>query len=185
MRHHLSGIAGKIQEQVEFLGRQVNEFSKHSYRMSRSIYYEIAGLDGVGGSFRSSPKMGPDWIRTSDIAVIDEDAFLFHRGRADGAIMRGGFKMLPETIEHALLLHPAISAAGVVGLPDKRLGQVPAAAIQLKQGAEPPTEAALESHLRGHVYATHIPVAWRFVPELPRTVSLKIDRLALRQLFET
>ena len=132
-----------------------------------------------------SPKMGPDWIRTSDIAVIDEDAFLFHRGRADGAIMRGGFKMLPETIEHALLLHPAISAAGVVGLPDKRLGQVPAAAIQLKQGAEPPTEAALESHLRGHVYATHIPVAWRFVPELPRTVSLKIDRLALRQLFET
>ena len=46
-----------------------------------------------------SPRIGPDWIRTSDIAVIDEDGFLFHRGRADGAIIRGGFKLLPETIE--------------------------------------------------------------------------------------
>ena len=88
-------------------------------------------------------------------------------------------------VETQVTITPGLPAFAVVGLPDKRLGQVPAAAIQLKQGAEPPTEAALESHLRGHVYATHIPVAWRFVPELPRTVSLKIDRLALRQLFET
>jgi len=131
-----------------------------------------------------SPRIGTDWIRTSDIAVIDSDGFLFHRGRADGVIMRGGFKLLPETIERALLLHPAVAAAGVVGLPDKRLGQVPAAAIQLRPGTEPPTETALATHLRDHVYATHIPVAWRFVPKLPRTVSLKIDRLALRQLFE-
>ena len=46
--------------------------------------------------------MGPDWIRTSDIVVLDEDGFLFHRGRADGAIVRGGFKLLPDTIERAL-----------------------------------------------------------------------------------
>lgn len=46
-----------------------------------------------------SPRIGPDWIRTSDIGLIDADGFLFHRGRADGAIMRGGFKLLPETID--------------------------------------------------------------------------------------
>jgi long-chain acyl-CoA synthetase len=130
------------------------------------------------------PRMGPEWIRTSDIAVIDEDGFLFHRGRADGAIMRGGFKLLPETIERALLLHDAISAVAVLGLPDQRLGQVPAAAIQLKPGVDRPEVADLEAHLRRHVYATHIPVAWRIVEELPRTPSLKIDRPAVRRLFE-
>jgi long-chain acyl-CoA synthetase len=130
-----------------------------------------------------SPRIGPEWIRTSDIAMIDADGFLFHRGRADGAIMRGGFKLLPETIERALLLHDAISAAAVVGLQDQRLGQVPAAAVQLKPGAKPPDIAELEAHLRQHVYATHIPVAWRIVDELPRTASLKIDRPGLYQLF--
>jgi long-chain acyl-CoA synthetase len=130
------------------------------------------------------PRMGPQWIRTSDIAVIDEDGFMYHRGRADGAIMRGGFKILPETIERALLLHDAISAVAVLGLTDPRLGQVPAAAVQLKPGAERPGVAALEAHLRRHVYATHIPAAWRIVEELPRTPSLKIDRPAVRRLFE-
>jgi acyl-coenzyme A synthetase/AMP-(fatty) acid ligase len=131
-----------------------------------------------------SPRIGPDWIRTSDLAMIDEDGFLFHRGRADGAIMRGGFKVLPETIERALMLHPAVSAAAVTGLADKRLGQIPAAAIQLKPGVEPPTSAQLEEHLRSHVLATHIPVVWRFVEDLPRTPSLKVDRPALKRLFE-
>ena len=130
-------------------------------------------------------RIGPDWIRTSDIALIDEDGFLFHRGRADGAIMRGGFKLLPETIERALLRHSAVSAAAVVGVPDSRLGQVPAAAIQLKPGVAPPSVADLEAHLRAHVLATHIPVAWRFVQELPKNPSMKTDRPAVRRLFET
>jgi len=131
-----------------------------------------------------SPRIGPDWIRTSDIAVIDEDGFLFHRGRADGAIMRGGFKILPETIERALLLHPAVSAVGVVGVADKRLSQVPGAAVQIKPGVEQPSIAELEAHLRGNVLATHIPVHWRFVDALPKTPSFKVDRPAVRRLFE-
>jgi long-chain acyl-CoA synthetase len=130
-----------------------------------------------------APRIGPDWIRTSDLALIDADGFLFHRGRADGAIMRGGFKLLPETIERALLLHPAVSCAAVVGVPDARLGQVPAAAVQIEPGAQQPTIDELERHLRDHVYATHIPVAWRFVDDLPRTASFKVDGAAVRGLF--
>jgi long-chain acyl-CoA synthetase len=98
--------------------------------------------------------------------------------------MRGGFKLLPETIERALMLYDSVAAAGVLGLHDQRLGQVPAAAIQLKPGVERPDITELEQHLRGHVYATHIPVTWRFVDELPRTPSLKVDRRALQALFE-
>jgi acyl-coenzyme A synthetase/AMP-(fatty) acid ligase len=99
--------------------------------------------------------------------------------------MRGGFKLLPETIERALMLHESVAGAGVLGVHDARLGEVPAAAIQLKPDARPPAIAELETHLRGHVYATHIPVTWRFVGELPRTPSLKVDRRALRALFES
>jgi long-chain acyl-CoA synthetase len=142
-----------------------------------------AGKEGVLEVI--SPRIGPEWIRTSDIALIDEDGFLFHRGRADGAIMRGGFKLLPETIERALLLHPAVSAAAVVGIPDQRLGQVPAAAVQLKPGAAQPSVDALEAHLRAHLLATHIPTVWRFVDELPRTPSLKVHRPGVHALFET
>lgn len=130
-----------------------------------------------------APRVGPDWIRTSDLAMIDQDGFLFHRGRADGAIMRGGFKLLPETIERALLQHRAVSAACVVGLPEPRLGQVPVAAVQLKLGVQAPSARELEQHLREHVYATHIPVAWRFVDDLPRTASFKVDTAAVRGLF--
>lgn len=131
-----------------------------------------------------SPRIGPEWIRTTDIAVIDEDGFLFHRGRADGAILRGGFKLLPATIEHALLQHPAVSAAAVVGIPDRRLGQVPAVAIELKPGVEPPPIADIEAELRARVPATHIPTAWRLLAALPRTPSMKVDMPAVRRMFE-
>jgi long-chain acyl-CoA synthetase len=131
-----------------------------------------------------SPRIGPNWIRTTDIAVIDADGFMFHRGRADGAIMRGGFKIVPETIERALLLHPSIAVAAVVGHHDPRLGQVPAAVVQAKAGMTIPAVPELEAHLRQHLFSTHIPVLWKVVSEMPRTPSMKIDRPAVIRLFE-
>lgn len=132
-----------------------------------------------------SPRIGPDWIKTSDLAVLDADGFLFLKGRADGAIMRGGFKVLPESIEAALQSHPAIAESAVVGIADARLGQVPAAAIRLKSGTDEPPVAELEAHLRRLLLATHMPVRWLFCAEIPRNPSLKVDRMALRRLFET
>lgn len=129
-------------------------------------------------------RLGPEWIRTADLAVMDDDGFLFHRGRADGAIMRGGFKVLPETIVTALLQHEAVAAAAVVGIPDRRLGQVPGAVIELRPAAGETEVADLERHLRDLVLSTHVPAAWRFVDELPKNPSFKIDRGALRRLFE-
>jgi long-chain acyl-CoA synthetase len=129
-----------------------------------------------------APRIGPQWLRTADLGSVDSDGFVWLAGRADGAIMRGGFKVLPETIERALVTHDAVSDAGVTGVADKRLGQVPGAAIVLKPGAST-DPAALEAHLRLHVMATHIPVHWRFVDTLPKNASAKIDRLELKALF--
>jgi acyl-coenzyme A synthetase/AMP-(fatty) acid ligase len=141
-----------------------------------------AGEEGLLAVY--SAAIGPDWIRTSDLAILDEDGFLFVRGRADGAINRGGFKLLPETIEKALLQHDAVANAAVVGIGDKRLGQVPAAAIEVKRGMRRPTVAELEKHLRQHLLATHIPVRWQFVDAFANTPSMKIDRGAVARLFQ-
>ncbi|WP_093400400.1 class I adenylate-forming enzyme family protein [Sphingomonas sp. OK281] len=144
---------------------------------------EILG-PGVEGILEVvSPRMGPDWIRTSDIAVVDADEFLFHRGRADGAIMRGGFKILPETIEAVLLRHPSVSTAAVVGVPDPRVTEVPGAVIAVKPGSSAPSIAALEAYIRQYLPATHCPVHWRFVDALPKNPSFKIDRPALKRMF--
>jgi acyl-coenzyme A synthetase/AMP-(fatty) acid ligase len=131
-----------------------------------------------------SPRLGDYWVRTSDMALIDADGFLFINGRADGAINRGGFKVLPDSIERALKLHPAISAAGVTAIADRRLGQVPAVAIQFKPGLPSPSISELKAHLREHVVATHIPVEWKVVESLPYTPAMKIDRVSLRRMFE-
>ena len=130
-----------------------------------------------------APRLGPEWIRTTDFAAIDADGFIFHRGRTDGAITRGGFKIIPEAVAEKIALHPAVAAAAVVGLPDARLGEVPVAAIELRNGAARPSFAELDAHARKHLYATHIPVAYRFVDELPRTVSLKVSLPAVKALF--
>lgn len=122
------------------------------------------------------------WTRTSDIARIDEDGFVFILGRADGAIMRGGFKVLPETVEAALIQHPDIEDAAVVGVDDSRLGQVPAALIVMKSGRAQLSEEALEQHVRRHVPATHVPALWSFAETMPRTPSLKISRSAVKDL---
>lgn len=130
------------------------------------------------------PRMGNQWVRTSDIAMIDADGFLYHRGRADGAIMRGGFKIVPEVIERQLRLHPDIADVAVVGRKDHRLGEVPVAAIVLKTGASPIAPDDLAAFIRHHLPATHVPVDWRYFDELPRNASFKRDRLALIALMQ-
>jgi long-chain acyl-CoA synthetase len=130
-----------------------------------------------------APRLGREWVRTTDLAMTDLDGLLFHRGRADGVITRGGFKIIPEAVAEKMTLHPAVAAAAVVGLPDARLGEVPVAAIELRAGAAVPSAAELEAHARRHMYATHVPVAFRVVDELPRTPSLKVSLPAVRALF--
>jgi long-chain acyl-CoA synthetase len=132
-----------------------------------------------------SPSLGDGhWLRTSDLAMIDQDGFLYLRGRADGAITRGGFSILPEVIEQVIARHPQVAAAAVVGLSHRRLGEVPVAAVQPRDPEDPPDLAELERHVRDHVFATHIPTQFRIVQELPLNPSLKVDLARVRALFD-
>lgn len=123
-----------------------------------------------------------EWTRTTDLGEIDEDGFLFIRGRADDAIIRGGFKILPREVVDLLKEHPAVKDASVVGLPDARLGQVPVAAVELKPGevAEP---SEIMAYARNGLTRYQVPVELKIVAELPRTPSLKVSQPEVRKLF--
>ena len=126
---------------------------------------------------------GQDWVRTTDLARLDDDGFLFILGRADAVIIRGGFKIAPEAVEAALKSHPAVREACVVGIADKRLGEVPVAAVQLHAGERWPEEGAFSTFLRQKLKPYEIPVAFRQIDDMPRTPSMKISQPAVRALF--
>jgi acyl-CoA synthetase (AMP-forming)/AMP-acid ligase II len=127
--------------------------------------------------------ISPDWIRTTDIASIDADGFVTLHGRADGAINRGGFKILPETVRRVLISHPAVRDACVVGVPDKRLGQLPFAAIEAMPGMPAPLVDELKELVRQSLPVYNVPVAFAVVDELPRNPALKVSLPAVVALY--
>lgn len=129
--------------------------------------------------------IGPDWIRTTDIASVDADGFVTLHGRADGAINRGGFKVLPETVRRVLISHPAVRDACVVGVHDARLGEVPVAAIEVSPGLPVPSDDELADLVRGSLPVYNVPVAFAVVDELPRNPALKVSLPAVAALFES
>ncbi len=125
-----------------------------------------------------------DWVRTTDRARIDADEFLWIDGRADGAINRGGFKIDPASVARALEKHPAVREAAVVGLPDARLGEIPVAAVELRDGAAAPAEEELKRVAREQLPPYYVPVRVRVLAALPRTPSMKVSQPALRALLQ-
>jgi len=129
-------------------------------------------------------QLGPtgDWMRTTDMARIDADGFLWILGRADQAIIRGGFKVMPDDVRGALESHPAVQGAAVVGRPDQRLGETPVAMVELRATVE---ADALLDHLRMRLASYEIPTDIAIVDQIPRTPSGKADLTAVRGHFDT
>jgi acyl-CoA synthetase (AMP-forming)/AMP-acid ligase II len=128
-------------------------------------------------------QLGTDtpWIRTTDLARIDEDGFLFIVGRSDQAIIRGGFKVHPDDVRAALERHPRVRGAAVVGAEDPRLGAVPVAVVELRAG--PPLEPAeLLAFVSGNLARYELPTRILVVEALPRTPSAKVDLAAVREM---
>ena len=121
------------------------------------------------------PMLGDEFIKTTDLGMIDEDGFLFHRGRVDGVILRGGFKIMPGVIEGVINKLPGVAVCSVVGAPDRRLGEVPVAVIEMQPGTVPLSAEQVEAEIRARLPKTNVPVAYLFPETLPRTPSLKVD----------
>ena len=120
------------------------------------------------------------WIRTTDLARIDADGFLWILGRADQAIIRGGFKVMPDDVRAALESHPAIKGAAVVGHPDRRLGETPVAMVELRDRV---SAEELVEFLRTRLARYEIPTDIAIVETIPRTPSGKADLVQVRRHF--
>jgi len=119
------------------------------------------------------------WLRTGDLAHVDEDGYYWFVGRKKEIIIRGGSNVSPLEVEEALYHHPAVREAGVVGAPDAVLGEVVTAFIALKAAA---TEDDLRQFLAPRIAAYKIPERIYFVPDLPKGLTGKVQRKALKDL---
>ncbi|MGW6117895.1 class I adenylate-forming enzyme family protein [Nocardia sp. NPDC055165] len=127
---------------------------------------------------------GADWVRTTDMARIDTDGFLWILGRADQAIIRGGFKIMPDDVRTAIEGHPAVRGAAVVSRPDERLGETPVAMVELR--AERSTDVdELVAYLSARLARYEIPTDIAIVEAIPRTPSGKADLSAVRHHFDS
>lgn len=123
------------------------------------------------------------WVRTGDLARLDEEGFCYIVDRAKDMIIRGGENIYSSEVENVLYAHPAVTDCALIGLPHRTLGEEPVAVVHLAPGAEA-SEAELQAWVRERLAAFKTPVAIRFVPEtLPRNANGKILKKDLQSLF--
>jgi acetyl-CoA synthetase len=122
------------------------------------------------------------WYFTGDLAKRDADGYFWFVGRADDVIKSAGHLIGPFEVESALMEHPAVAQAGVIGKPDPTLGEMVKAFVELKPGHAPSEELRLQilGHARKRLGAAVAPKEIAFAATLPRTRSGKIMRRLLK-----
>lgn len=121
------------------------------------------------------------WLRTGDLGYRDADGYFYINGRAKELIIKGGENIAPREIDEALLRHPDVLDAAAVGVPDPAYGQEIVAFVvpRLSDGRPAPDPAALREHCVRELGRYKTPKEFRFVDELPRGPSGKVQRLKL------
>lgn len=141
----------------------------------------LRGIWGNEEKFREYFRI-PGWYVTGDTAYMDEDGYFWFVGRADDVINTSGHRVGPFEVESALLEHPAVAEAGVIGKPDVERGEIIKAFIVLREGYTPSEELKeeiklfIKERLAAHAYPREI----EFRDTLPKTRSGKIMRRVLK-----
>jgi acyl-CoA synthetase (AMP-forming)/AMP-acid ligase II len=144
---------------------------------------QLRGANLMRGYFNDEEKTrdaitSDGWLRTGDLGYRDDDGFYFITGRIKELIIKGGENIAPREIDEVLLAHPAVLEAAAVGVADKDYGQEILAAIVLKPGARV-SEDELRAHCLQQLGKYKTPKVFRFVAELPKGASGKVQRLKL------
>ena len=135
-------------------------------------------------------KYSGDWLRTGDLAQIDEDGYLWYRGRSDDMFKAAGYRIGPSEIENCLVKHPAVANAAVVAKPDTERGNVIKAFIVLVEGTrrgeseDTKLIETLQQHVRGLLAPYEYPKEIEFIDALPMTTTGKVQRRILRLMEE-
>ena len=123
------------------------------------------------------------WFHTGDLGHMDAGGFFYLTGRASDMYISGGSNVYPREIEEALLLHPAVAEACVVGVPHEKWGESGVAVLVLAPGASA-TPAELLSYLDGRLAKYKWPTAFAFWPELPKSGYGKVAKRDVRQTLQ-
>lgn len=154
------------------------------------IYFE---RDRVPFQYHNDPEktraachpIHPTWTAVGDMGYVDGDGYLYLTDRKTFMIISGGVNIYPQAIEDALVTHPKVQDAGVIGVPDAEMGESVKAIIEPAPGIAPTAELAEElvAYLRGKVARYMIPRSVAFIDTMPRLPTGKLYKQALRDKF--
>ncbi|MFT3968188.1 MAG: AMP-binding protein, partial [Sphingobium sp.] len=160
------------------------------------IYFEVPAdrafsyLNDGDRTARARHPTQPHWYSVGDIGRMDAEGYLFLTDRRDFMIISGGVNIYPQAVEDALIVHPRVLDAAVIGVPDADYGESVKALIQPKDWADAddtPAREALASELaawcRARISPVSCPRIFEFVAELPRLASGKLAKHELRRLY--
>jgi long-chain acyl-CoA synthetase len=143
----------------------------------------VCGANVMKGYWGALPL--PDgWFATGDVGRLDADGYLTIVDRIKDLILRGGFNVYPRDVEDALMTHPAVTMAAVVGRPDDRLGEEVVAYVSVASDAIV-TPDDLIAYARGRLGAHKYPREVHVIDAVPLTSVGKLDRKKLRALHRT
>jgi O-succinylbenzoic acid--CoA ligase len=139
----------------------------------------VRGPSVSPGYLHRAPLTPGAWLRTGDVGYLDAEGYLYVLDRRDDLIVSGGENIYPSEVEAALLAHPAVEEAGVVGLPDPEWGRTVAAVVKLKSGSNA-TPDELIAFCRQRLAGYKVPRRVEFRSSLPRNGAGKLLRRELR-----
>ena len=122
------------------------------------------------------------WLRTGDVGHLDDDGYLYLTDRAKDVIKSGGEWISSMELENAIMAHPEVMEAAVIGVPDEKWGERPLAAVVLRDGASV-TPAELRDFLAGRVPRWQLPERWSFIAEVPKTSVGKFAKTRMREAY--
>ena len=142
---------------------------------------QVRGPWVAAGYFREpdDEKFDAGWLRTGDIAAVDEKGFVQITDRAKDVIKSGGEWISSVELENEVMAHPDVIEAAVIAKPDERWAERPLCCVVVREGASLSAEDLLE-HLRGRVAKWWLPDEFAFVSEVPKTSVGKFDKKVLR-----
>jgi fatty-acyl-CoA synthase len=132
-----------------------------------------------GDPARTAEAIRDGWMHTGDLATIDAEGYCNIVGRVKDMLIRGGENVYPREIEEFLFRHPKVQSAQVFGVPDARYGEEVCAWITLKPG-EQCTEQEIRDFCRDQIAHYKVPRHIRFVPEMPMTITGKVQKFVMR-----
>jgi fatty-acyl-CoA synthase len=133
-----------------------------------------------GDDDRTREAVVDGWMRTGDLATIDAEGYCNIVGRVKDMLIRGGENIYPREIEEFLFRHPKVQSVQVFGVPDPKYGEEVCAWIVLKPG-EQATDEEIRTFCRDQVAHYKVPRYVRFVPEMPMTITGKVQKFVMRE----